>query len=245
MKIWEVYPRLFVLVRNKHNALEMDGTGHPFDHVVQVAQSAITIAQDDTTARLAGAAAMCHNADRLLQKEKDSNNADSEAHVTAKMIPREETVGLIQRWLDASGEFGARERERIVSAVLLHSGPNVADCDPILIALQDADRIVCSMASAIMDAAQFWKALPSIDPKWITADPSDGKFNNYRTPKSAAHNLECRYDWIDRGNAKFCVRLPKALDFMERRAGFYRQYLAEIANQRAEIGLYPDYPAEA
>ncbi len=244
MKIWEIHPRLFLLVRQSHDAIGMDGTGHPFDHVLQVAQAAMIIAENDVTARLAGAAALCHNVDRLLQKQKGSDKTDSAAHASAAMIPEAESVAMIGKWLEKSGEFSPEEARRVTEAARLHNAFNIEGCDSVLVALQDADRVVCSMASAMFDAAQFWDGLPGIDPQWITADPKDTQFHSYRKPKSVAHNLQCRFDWIDK-QSKVCVRLPRALKMMERRVEFYRQVLAEIASQRAEIDLFPEYPTQA
>ena len=240
LKIKEVYPKLFSLVLEDHRVFKMDGTGHSFDHTLSVGQIAANIAEDNFVAQLAGAAGLCHNADRLLQRERNESKVDSEALVTARDIPKEETVALVMKWLDESDEFDAKEMERIVSAVLLHSGFNVENCDPVLVALQDADRCVCSMASVIMDTAQFWSALPTIDPQWLTTDPTA---HLYKDPKSVLKNLECRYDWIDR-TSKVCVRLPKAWTLMERYVAFYRHYIAVVEAQRVEIGLWPDYPVD-
>ncbi|MDO8582378.1 MAG: hypothetical protein Q7R63_00055 [bacterium] len=241
LKIWEVFPKLFALVLADHRTFKMDGTGHPFDHTLSVGQIAANIAEDDLVARLGGAAGLCHNADRLLQRERNASKADSETLVTARDIPKAETVALIMKWLDGSGEFTVEEKERIVNAVLLHSGFNVEGCDPVLVALQDADRCVCSMTSVIMDAAQFWSALPTIDPEWLTGDPTA---HSYKNPKSVLKNLECRYDWVDR-TSKVCVRLPKAWELMERYVAYIRQFAAEVESQRTEIGLWPDYPVKS
>lgn len=241
LKIWEVYPKLFALVKENHRTLKMDGTGHPFDHTLSVGQIAVNIAEDETVARLAGAAGLCHNADRLHQQQRKTSKADSESHVKATMIPQEDTVALIMNWLDWSGEFTTEEEERIVSAVLLHSGFNVENCDPVLVALQDADRCVCSMTSVILDIAQFWSALPTIDPEWLTGDPTA---HSYKNPKSVLKNLECRYDWVDR-TSKVCVRLPKAWKLMARYVAYIREFVAEVESQRAEIGLWPDYPVKS
>jgi hypothetical protein len=231
-------PTLFALVLEDHRVFKMDGTGHPFDHTLSVGQIAANIAEDDIVARLGGAAGLCHNADRLFQRQRNTSKADSAAHVEARDIPKVDTEALVRKWLDGSGEFSSEEKERIVSAVLLHSGFNVADCDPVLVALQDADRCVCSMTSVILDTAQFWSALPTIDPQWLTTDPTA---HSYKNPKSVLKNLECRYDWVDR-TSKVCVRLPKAWTLMERYVAYIREFVKEVESQRIEIGLWPDYP---
>lgn len=240
-KIWEVYPKLAEVVLRDHRALGAGATGHNFDHTLQVGQVALVIAEDEYVGELAGAAGLCHNADRLLQKQAGvGKKGDSEAHVTAKVVSRDETIALVTGWLDETDEFVGIERERIVQAVLGHSGPNLEDGDDILVALQDADRIVCSMADAIMDTARFWSQLPIIDPKRLVYDPSA---HSYRDPKSVLKNLQCRYDWIDPAS-KVCVRLPKARKLMERRVAFFRNYIREVEEQRAEVGLWPDYSFE-
>jgi len=198
------------------------------------------IAEDEYIGKLAGAAGLCHNADRLLQKQLAAGATTSEDHIAAKAVPREMTIALVMKWLNASGEFSGDEPARIIKAILQHSGPNLDDGDDVLVALQDADRITCSMADAVMGATQFWHQLPTIDSKWLDSDPTA---HSYKNPKSVLKNLECRYDWVD-PTSKVCVRLPKAKAFMARRVDFMRFYIAEIKAQRAEIGLWPDYPFE-
>lgn len=228
-KIWEIYPGLTEVVRKDHEAYGMDVTGHPLDHTLQVAQVALLIAEDSYTGRIAGAAGLCHNADRLIQKERGVGKKD---------IPDDDVSAMVQGWLDASEEgFETGEILRIVSAVLLHSNVNQENSDTVLVDLQDSDRIVCSMADNVMTAAQFWRELPAIDPRCLT----DGADHPYKNPGSVLKNLVCRFDWID-PTSKVCVRLPKAKALMERRANFIRNYIAEIEEQRAEIGLWPRYP---
>lgn len=229
--IWEIYPKLTEAVRRDHIAFDMKATGHSFDHTLQVAQCAVFIAEDEQIGRSAGAAGLCHNADRLFQKQLGVGKKD---------IPEEKIIAMVRGWLDASGEFGGDESARIVKAVLQHSGPNLSDGDEVLVALQDADRIVCSMADAVMGAAQFWSELPVIDPKWLTHDPTA---HSYKNPKSVLKSQECRYDWID-PTSPFCVRLPKAKTLIERRVSFIVAYIKEVEAQRVEIGLWPNYPFE-
>ena len=240
LKIWEVFPKLFALVLASHRTFKMEGTGHPFDHTLQVAQVAAFIAEDADVARLAGAAGLCHNADRLLQQQRKTSKADSESHVRATMILKEDTTTLIMNWLDCCGEFTASEKERIVGAVLLHSGPNVEGCDPVLDALQDGDRVVCSMPDTIMYAAQFWP-LPPVDPQWLDTNP-DPKVTSYGNPESVLRNLRCREEWLDE-KSKFFVRLPKAKELMMGYVAFINGYIERIKTERVKIGLWP-YPVE-
>ncbi|MDO8582371.1 MAG: HD domain-containing protein [bacterium] len=239
IKVWEICPKLVQLVLESHHALMLHAAGHPFDHTLQVGQVAGLIAEDADTLRLAGAAGLCHNADRLLQRHADAEKVfDAESHVGAKTVAEKDSAALATKWLEGSGEFTPDEIERIVSAVLQHNRPNAEDDDDVLIALQDADRIVCSMADTVMHTAQFWSRLPAIDPQWLTHDPDA---HSYKNPKSVLKNLTCRYDWIDPAS-KFCVRLPKAKVLMERHIAFIRSYCEEIEKQRTAIGLWPYTP---
>jgi len=231
--VWEIYPKLTGLVRQDHIEFGMVGTGHDFDHALQVAQCALFIAEDEDVGRLAGAAGLCHNADRLLQKKLG---------VGKNGVPDESVIAMVRGWLWASGELhSSYEVARDISAVLWHSGPNLPNGDDVLVALQDADRISCSMADVVMGATQFWAELPTIDPKRlvydVTADP-------YRNPKSVLKNLECWYDWIDPAS-NFCVRLPRAKTIMIQHVAFLKAYIEEIKTQRTEIGLWPNYPFES
>src|SRR6185437_13552860 len=83
---------------------------------------------------------------------------------------------IVEGWLNESQEIAEEYYPPILNAVLLHSGfnmPPTADAfsDAVLVALQDADRIVCSQASAIMEHAQFWRELPSLDPQDLACHP--------------------------------------------------------------------------
>jgi hypothetical protein len=231
-QIWKVFPQLTKAVRQSHVDNKMAG-GHPFDHVLQVAQCAYIIAETEDIGKLAGAAGLCHNADRILQKSLGIGRRD---------VPEEKVIALMQGWLDASAEFTPAESGRIVKVVLRHSGPNLNDGDDILVALQDADRITCSMADAIMGAGQYWHDIPPIDPRWIV-NPAD---TDFRHPKCVARDLVGRRDWIDPNQPRLCVRLPKAKELMARRVAYINWYLEEIRAQRAEVGLSAeDYPFDS
>ena len=228
MNIWEIFPNLTEATKSSHDERNMVGTGHDFDHALQVAQVATMIAEDERTGRLAGAAGLCHDADRLLQKELGIGKED---------VPDALVEELVREWL-AVEEFSVTEKETILDAVLRHSGLNQADDGPVLIALMDADRIVCSGAEGIMTATAFWRELPVLDPKWLTHDP---EAHSYNDPRSILRNLECRFDWVDPASS-VCVRLPKAKQMMEERVAFLRAYIERIERERVEAGLWPYYP---
>lgn len=214
------------LIARLHVVNNMDATGHSFDHTLQVAQCALVIAEDDYVGRLAGAAGLCHNADRILQQQLGDK----------KNVSRDEISRAVQMWLETTREVcDERDIMRIVQAVLHHSEVNQPNSDDVLITLQDADRITCSMADNVITSAQFWRELPAINPRQLTGDPTA---HPYRDPKTVLNGLTCRYDWID-PSTKVCVRLPKAKTLMRRRADFIRHYIQEVKEQRAEIGLWP------
>ncbi len=64
-KIWDVFPKLAVVVRDDHLKEGMTGSGHDFEHAARVGQYAFLVAGDGYK-ELAGAAGLCHNADRIL-----------------------------------------------------------------------------------------------------------------------------------------------------------------------------------
>jgi len=231
----KLYPKLTEAVRKDHIEFDMVATGHDFDHTLQVKQTARVIAPDEYTGWIASAAAICHNADRLLEKRRGD--------VGRKKVPECEVVAMVLRWLNAGETFSEQEIVIILRAVQKHSGPNLADGDLVLMTLQDADRVVCSMPDVIMCATQFRPDLRAIHPKWLTCDPNNPT-NPYRDPQSVLHSMECWYDWADPNNSKFCVRLPRARVLMEENVAFLRMYIERIKTQRAKIDLYPDYPVE-
>lgn len=224
----ELFPKMAKAIKESHDEVGMAGTGHDFDHALQVAQVALLIAEDERTRRLAGAAGLCHNADRILQKKLGVGKKD---------VPNQLVLAMLAAWL-ALEHFTPDDIDSITNAVLRHSGLNDPSDSAVQIALMDADRIVCSNAENVMSAAAFWRELPTIDPKWLTGDPTA---HSYQNPKSILKNLECRFDWVD-PHSKTCVRLPRAKQMMESRVASIRNYIKRIEAERTEMGLWPNYP---
>lgn len=225
MKIWEVYPRLTKIVLEDHVKHGMRGTGHDFDHVLRAAQFAMLVAKSERVGFLAGAASLCHNADRIIQHEFGTGQKAEQAKVSQ----------MVANWLSVES-FTDAEKAVIIDAVHKHTEVNKADDSEVLITLKDADRLTCSMAEDVMGAAQFWK-LPVVDPKYLVSDPES---HSYKNPKSVLKNLECRYDWADEASL-VCVRLPKSKILMKKLVEFIRNYIETVIEQRKEIGLVP-YP---
>lgn len=213
---------------------------HDFDHAVRVANYAMYVAEPEygeRTAVLAGAAGLCHNADRILQRRLGLGR-DGE-------VPPNQIRKLVLRWLSTKwnhlggGLFEEEEKYIIVEAVLGHSAKNGPNDHPVQIALMDADRIVNTEADCIIrNGIYFGDDLPVVDPINFLSDPSA----SWRDPKSNLRALAERDDWLVEGGP-VGVRLKLARELMKPRLAFYHQFFKKIAEQRREAGLLDcDYP---
>lgn len=202
---------------------------HDFDHVIRVALTALTIAEDEKVGQLAALAGLCHNADRILQKMRTSD-----AH---SRIPHELVANLVHAWLMAEPEISQKGRVNIVYAVLFHGEPNQPNDTPVLIALKDADRVVNTELDVVMRHAQYYPDLPRLHPNHLLDIPGDG----FRTPKSVLGNLLItRREWMEEDGVA-SIRLPKARELMKSRLAKLEQYAKDVLAQREESGLVP-YP---
>lgn len=212
----------------------MELNPHNWDHTFRVAQHALNIADDDTVGRLGGAAGLCHGADRILEYRHSAGPATS----SVSKIPWEESLELLNAWFDESGEFGDEERARIIDAIRHHSGPNRENSDPVLVLLQDADRITCSDIAELILNGRFMSTLPAYDPVHLMDDPTAHPFKN---PRSAYRNMYLRFEWADPKNINFGVRLPKAQALMKERADALRVFDGVMKRNREQAGIWP-YP---
>lgn len=225
-KIWVMFPKLCRAVRDDHVKYGMENTGHNFDHVLRCGQYALLIAEDAETARLAGAAAICHNADRILQHA---------LKVGRKDVPWERVEEMVRGWLEAES-FGESDVVTILDAIKKHSGKNSPDDSPALIGLMDADRLTCSDAGDVMESVRFFGDLPIFDRVHLLDDP----VATFREPRSVFRILSERFPWGKEGGS-VGVRLPKAKELMRSRLAIFRLYIDAVVHQRREIGLVP-YP---
>ncbi|MBI2055293.1 MAG: HD domain-containing protein [Candidatus Sungbacteria bacterium] len=226
MNIWEMYPHLARVVRDDHLKGGMESTGHNFDHSLRAGQYALLIAPDRETGRLAGAAGLCHSADRILQKQLEVGRKDVSPAAAERVV---------RRWLGAY-PFTPGDLEVILDAILKHSGKNQPDDSPVLVTLKDADRLTCLDAENVMTAAQFFSDLPPLDPVLLLDDPGA----TFREPRSVLRNFVHILEWgEEQGPSSF--RLPKARELARRRLRFIRSYIDAVIDQRREIGLVP-YP---
>lgn len=235
-KIWELYPALTRAILDTHNEVgARHGVQmfwcHDFDHVIRVADCAQKIAEDEHVGRLAGVAALCHNADRILQimiglkaREKVDQTIISE---------------MVYGWLNKEPEntFSVEEKPLILHAVLCHDQPNGLDDSDVLVALVDADRVVNIEADVIVRAGQYMgDALRVVDPVHLLDDPTA----SFKDPKSILRILKENLDWEVEGGF-VGIRLPKARELAKSRFAFLRLYLETVIKQREEMGLIP-YP---
>ncbi len=230
MNIWQMFPKLTERVWRDHTEEGMLDGHHDPEHAVRVGQMALEIAEGPAVGRLAGAAGLVHNADRILQKKLGIGRRDA---------PRVAVANLVMEQLRAeSGVFGPADVAAIVDAVLKHDGKNNNDGNPVLVALQDADRLVNSEPDLLLRAGQFYHDLPAVDPVHLDRDPAA----TYRDPRSVLRDVAEVIDWLTPGTPVY-VRLPKARELARERRKFLRYFIGELVAIRGQTGFYP-YPPE-
>jgi HD superfamily phosphohydrolase YqeK len=232
--IWEIYPKLTQIMYQVHEGMELNP--HNWDHTFRVAQHALNIAESDEVGRLAGAAGLCHGADRILEYQNHTGPATS----SVSKVPWEDSLMLLETWLGKSGEFNRNEQTRIIVAIRYHSGPNRENSDPVLDVLQAADRITCSDIGELILTGRFMANLPAYDPIHLMHDASAHPFKN---PKSAYRNMLLRFEWADPNDKNFGVRPPKAQALMKERAADLLAFDLAMKRNREQAGMWP-YPQE-
>ncbi len=225
MRIWEQFPRLVLVTRLAHEKYAADIVHHDFDHALQVALVAVEVAEEPETSRLAGAAGLCHNADRMLEERTDGKVKKAEPAAIER---------LIREWL-AVEPFSEEEKWHIVEAVLEHSKPNNDKDSPTTVALKDADRIICLGLDVVVRGAQDHNC-PTVDP-WLLYDDTRGK---YGRRESIVKVLQECLEWAS-DDRLFGVRLPKSKVLAKERAGAIQWYVDTAIAQRQKLGLVP-YP---
>ena len=147
-RIWELLPDVAKKVRQKHEEVGLLGH-HDWVHAFRVGEVARRVAKRewdyDPLTFLAGLAGLCHNADRILQKEME---------VGRREVPREAVVTLMTTWLQRS--VGVGDIATVIDAVLKHDGKNSPEDSQVLIALMDADRVVNLDVDLLMRSGQFY-----------------------------------------------------------------------------------------
>lgn len=226
MKVWELFPELYRVVKEEHERVGLIGDGHDFWHAVRVAQCAIKIAETPEVGRLAAAAGLCHNADYILRLKNPRWWSN----------PAPDLITLcVQNWLQQEPRIRDEEYLQIADAVVLHDRQNKYQVGkPVVITLADADRVVNLEADVIIRCGQYYSNLPAVDPVHWLDDPEA----TYRKPKSVLRDIAYALDWVERGGP-VSIRLPKAWGPAISRATFLRSYLETVRRQWKEAGFLP------
>ena len=232
-RIWEMFPELAEVVRKAHEEVGLYGH-HDWLHAFRVGDMAYRIGIDQygdrTIARTAGAAGLCHNADRILQKKLELGRRD---------VPEEKLRELVFEWLNKGKEdFFKRPivSEDMLEAVLKHDSKEGGDL-PVAICLVDADKVVNCRPELLLRSAQFYHDLPVLDPIHWDKDPTA----NYRNPKTVIKDvMMSSLEWA--GDGPFGVRTQlakKLINDPEIGAPFFSLYLELLKKSLEKEGLYP------
>lgn len=235
-RIWDTFPSLTRAVKRSHDEQQTKTGfemfyGHDFDHALRVADYAMKIVEDPRVGALAGAAGLCHNADRILQIQA---GVGAYGEIDDNLVTK-----YVNEWLDAEpvGTFSLQERNTILQSVLSHSKPNDITDGDVLIALKDADRLTNIDSDILIREGQYHgDALKVVDPFKLLSDPNA----TYRNSGSVLRHIQEFLDWEKEGGF-VGIRLPKARIIAQPRFDFLRLYLKTVIDQRKEAGLIP-YP---
>ncbi|MEK7479510.1 MAG: HD domain-containing protein [Patescibacteria group bacterium] len=207
------HAKLVAGIRQDHREKRKEGGGHhDLFHAIRVARTALCIAPDEETARLAWLAGILHNTDRLFGKKQTEKKL--RAHL--KDVRLDEA-----------------EKEKIINAVLEHDTPNNSKDGLVTIILKDADRIADAGAMQLMRGTQWFSGLPIC----LLGEP--GKYSGAKFPnaKVVTDVIYWFLEW--ESHPKFRLRLPKAKKLAKPGFDFLRSALKDIRRQQEAIGMYP------
>lgn len=226
MRIWEVFPYVGRLVREKHEQVGLFGH-HNWVHAFRVGEVARQVALeewgDERLSHLAGLVGYSHNADRLLQKELGLGR---------QAVPRESVVALVTSWLP--GTLSEAEVAGCVEAVLKHDSKNSLADSSILVALMDADRVVNLDVDLFPRSGQYYHDLPVVDHCYFLDDPEA----TYRDPKSVLRDIAYALDWVN-PESPVCVRTRLGRQMAEKRVKVFRTFFDALEVQLEEEGMRP------
>ncbi len=238
LKIWEIYPNMVAAIKLTHSETVRKTEAmfycHDFDHVIRVADMAMRIAEDENVGRLAAVAALCHNADRILQKIRNLGPFGK--------VPDSDVIDLVNGWLNSetSESFSADDRALIIDAVLHHSERNSPNDSPVLVCLKDADRLVNTAPDIIFRKAQYWgDRLRVVDPVYLLGDPEA----TFARPGSLMRAILFDVEDFEKKEGVASLRLPKARKIAVKNFKFLRMFLDAVIEERMDVGLVP-YPEE-
>ncbi|MBI4085868.1 MAG: HD domain-containing protein [Candidatus Liptonbacteria bacterium] len=197
--------------RDHKTRVKKVGHHHDIGHTFRVANTALKIAPDKKTARLAWLAAILHNTDRLFGNRN---------------TPRILKAHLQKTPLTAS------EKEIVFRAVMNHTKKNDPNDDRVTVTLKDADRIADFGAIVLLRIGQYYHNRSLFD----FVSPMRLK-NSFGKEKTAVEDLTYVLEWTEKPSVK--IRLLKAKHISKPGAEFMRQALNDIMRQLKSIGMYP------
>lgn len=226
MRIWQLIPEVATKVRLKHETVGLHGH-HDFVHAFRVGEIARQIALDEWSdnrlSTLAGLAGLCHNADRIVQKELD---------VGTQRVSDESVTALVTAWLQESLNEG--DVAAVVEAVLKHNEKNSVEDSQILIALMDGDRVVNLDTDLFPRSGQLYHNLPVVDYRHLLDDPAA----TYQNPKSVLRDIGFALEWVN-PSSDFCVRTHLGQKMAKDRVVVFRTFFDSLKTQLTEEGVYP------
>ncbi len=220
-------------MRKAHEDVGLISGGHDFHHALRVGQMAILVAWEESQrmAKLAGAAGLCHNADRILERQRELKCSN------VSSIDEESVRALTRIWLRFLG-FTNEERDLVTQAVVHHgTKPNALTDSLVLMALADADRLVNMEPDVIIRSGQHHHDIPALDPVYFEAVPGA----NYRDPKTVLWDIANCITWA-LNEGPYILRLPKARELGKERAAYLQNFIDTIKRQHSDLGLVP-YPS--
>lgn len=222
-KIWETYPDIAERIIADHKRVNLSG-GHDYVHAFRVGETARKIGTDEWSDAIgipAGIAGLVHNADRIIQKERDVGRRD---------IEPEAIKALIQKWI--SDQCDIELCEIITEAVLQHAQINGTQDSNVQIALMDADRVINLDADLFPRSGQHYADLPVVDYEHFLDDPDA----TYRDPRTILRDINYSLDWVD-PKSPVCVRTRLGKTMAEARAQIFRTFFDALRSQLQEEGI--------
>lgn len=229
MNVWQQFPEVAERVERSHQHVGLVGA-HDAMHAFRVGNKAGTFAETEwgnkRLTRLSLAAGLTHNADRVIQQEKNLGREKVDPAMVASRV---------RQWL--RGMFTkTRDINAVVDAVVKHEGRNSPKDSQVLIALQDGDRIVNMALDLIIRSGQHFPDRPPVDYRHYISNPEA----TYRDPKSVLRDVAYALDWVD-PQSPVCVRTQLAKAMAEARAMLLKQFMQELKVQLQEDGAF-DFP---
>lgn len=226
-KLWEI-PELKALterVRKDCGNVGMLVEGaHALDtHTLVVAQYVQMIATDTGLVAVydAWTAGFLHSTDRylsvLLRRKVSEKEAVVEQYLT-------NCLQLVNP--------GFLNNEDIIYAVINHGriiAPNDPENSPLLVVLQDADR-VANLVDVVIRSGQLFNNLPPYDPRYI-AEPDPR--SKYGEPMSVLDDIRYSLEW------ETWIQTPVAKELAKPCFYFLKLLFENIERQLKETGLWP------